>query len=709
LTAMDLAFLGDIGYTALVLPVPVTGSVDVVSNVEAFIQGSAILKGATTTVSLEYGFDTSYGLTKSFLLPNSIPNFNVATPVSLVLTGLEPGMTYHYRVKATSPEGSATGSDATFTLPAASLGATIVCDNQVVTFSPLTVNAVPGSPSAGVTLLVPGNSVSQKVGAVTQGAFGTVAINGANVVYTPGASYFGEDAFSYTITAITPSDIPGVKPLTGPFKATVQVRSSTASTPHAAAIKGNAIPGALSGTVYGTLGTPAAGPFAGTQQGSGGTVRAIFTSNGDVRFKVNDSPAGLGGMKLAKFGDPSGHSVAANLKIASPTVTAKNDGILIAGLENGVLRIAAREGVPLPGLPAGVTIKTFGSIDGNGPVTFFAATLQGTGITSKNDGALCVALTDGSVRILAQEGQLVDGKSVAVLGSLVGLPGTLADGRWLAGSDEQPALGVRVTFSDKSQAIYMMPASGAAWIKLVETNGDLGLGSLGLPGFGPDGAAFTANFKAGTPNVTASNDTALFFSQGGVTTVLAREADLAPGSDGVAIPDTRFKTLSDPVAGAGRRGAFTGTVTGPNVKSTNSAGLWLFAPGTKGVRLLARAGDPAPGGGKWATFPSVVMSDAPDGGVIFLATRAVESGSPLTAKKNMGLWAVDNAGLPQPLVQTGQMMQISGSNKKVTALVALKAAAGSIGAAQGYDSEGHVAVLVTFEDRTVALIIAVAP
>ncbi len=391
-------------------------------------------------------------------------------------------------------------------------------------------------------------------------------------------------------------------------------------------------------------------------------------------------------------------------------MTAKNDAVLIAGLDEGFPRVAAREGLPLPGLPEGITVKSFGSIDGTGPVIFFFATLQGKTVNAKNDGALCAAYADGTVRVLAREGDSVDGKSITVLGSLVGVAGTLADGRWLAGNDLQPALGARLTFSDKSQAIYKIPAAaGAPWIKLAETGTALGLASFGLPGFGPDGAAFRASWKAGEANVTSANDTALFHSQGGMMTMLARESEPAPGADGNPLADLRFKSFSDPVSGAGQTGAFTAVVTGTGVKASNRTGLWSFVAGTKRVRLLARAGDAAPGGGKWAAFPSLAMSDAPGGGALFLATRVVEAGSPLSAKDNLGLWAVGSNGTLQALVQTGQMMQVGNGTKKVASFVALKAAAGSIGAAQGYDNEGRVAVLVTFDDRSEALIISVVP
>jgi hypothetical protein len=80
-------------------------------------QSSATLNGNLTSlgsassvdVSFEYGTTTSYGTTTE-----TIP-MHGAVGFSTVITGLNPGTTYHFRAKAVSSYGTATGDDMTFT------------------------------------------------------------------------------------------------------------------------------------------------------------------------------------------------------------------------------------------------------------------------------------------------------------------------------------------------------------------------------------------------------------------------------------------------------------------------------------------------------------------------------------------------------------------------------------------------------------------
>ncbi len=69
--------------------------------------------GATTTYHFEYGTSTAYG--SSVPLPDADAGSGLATPVSQQITGLEPNMTYHYRLVSTnSVEGTGFSSDRTF-------------------------------------------------------------------------------------------------------------------------------------------------------------------------------------------------------------------------------------------------------------------------------------------------------------------------------------------------------------------------------------------------------------------------------------------------------------------------------------------------------------------------------------------------------------------------------------------------------------------
>jgi hypothetical protein len=88
--------------------------------------GTPTLHGNTVTVALnpndrattweiQYGASTAYGSTSAVqtIAAGAAPVSGTAT-----LTGLENGATIHYRVVATSADGTTTGADATFTTPA---------------------------------------------------------------------------------------------------------------------------------------------------------------------------------------------------------------------------------------------------------------------------------------------------------------------------------------------------------------------------------------------------------------------------------------------------------------------------------------------------------------------------------------------------------------------------------------------------------------
>ena len=136
-------------------------------------------------------------------------------------------------------------------------------------------------------------------------------------------------------------------------------------------------------------------------------------------------------------------------------------------------------------------MKRFLTIDGNGDWVFLLATLGGAGVTPANDVALLAISPDDAAVILAREGDVVDGASIAVLTTLVSVPGTPVEARWRYAGD---SIGVKLTLSDGKQALYTIPATAtgpADWIGWAKT-GDLlpdsmQAGSFGMPGFGPDG------------------------------------------------------------------------------------------------------------------------------------------------------------------------------------------------------------------------------
>ena len=94
-------------------PNAITEAASNVTSMGATVNGTVNANGFETTVTFEYGLDTSYGNTVTAVQSPVTGSTNTA--VSRAITGLTQNMTYHYRVKATSVGGTAYGSDMTFT------------------------------------------------------------------------------------------------------------------------------------------------------------------------------------------------------------------------------------------------------------------------------------------------------------------------------------------------------------------------------------------------------------------------------------------------------------------------------------------------------------------------------------------------------------------------------------------------------------------
>ena len=103
---------GDDGlFTTLAAPGAVTGSASGISVSAATLSGSVDPNARPTTWSFEYGTSTSYGS------KTAVANAGSGTGpkgVAAKVTGLQPGVTYHYRLVAVSDGGTTNGNDASF-------------------------------------------------------------------------------------------------------------------------------------------------------------------------------------------------------------------------------------------------------------------------------------------------------------------------------------------------------------------------------------------------------------------------------------------------------------------------------------------------------------------------------------------------------------------------------------------------------------------
>ncbi|MGA7703921.1 MAG: hypothetical protein WB998_03385 [Solirubrobacteraceae bacterium] len=93
-------------------PVAITGGSGAVAQNSAVITGLVDTNGLPTSYGFEIGTSTDYGP------PTGLGTVGAGlseVPVSLALTGLQPGTMYHYRLTATNIDGTSYGADETFT------------------------------------------------------------------------------------------------------------------------------------------------------------------------------------------------------------------------------------------------------------------------------------------------------------------------------------------------------------------------------------------------------------------------------------------------------------------------------------------------------------------------------------------------------------------------------------------------------------------
>jgi len=378
---------------------------------------------------------------------------------------------------------------------------------------------------------------------------------------------------------------------------------------------------------------------------------------------------------------PSGEGMLGFLKPGVGGITSHDNVVMLIGdlQDSQDVDAVAQTGTAFDGLPEGVTINQFLTMDGLGPDPFFLAIFQGTGITAANSLALCTfnptglgsivhaerpldTSSNGALYVLLQKGDSVSvsgtPKPVKTFTTLVGSPGTLAQGRWrcvfedeadtIEPNIKQPDIstdmdwiGVRLTFTDNSEGIYAIPGfdnDSFDWEQLLltgpsflETLPDANIVSFGLPAFGDEQFAVLAYLTQGvtlanvltkaenspatvsSTTVTAANNVVLINGyQFDEPYVLSRKGDpvLFDANDN-ELTGVTIAGFGDPVVGGEfdftRDVAFMVTLAG--MPAGDSAGIMYSIDGDDPF-LLANAGAAAVGTtGHWASFPSMVLPD----------------------------------------------------------------------------------------------------
>jgi hypothetical protein len=99
-------------FTGATVPTAITKAATGVSSTTATLNGAVIANNASTTVTFEFGIDTSYG--RSINANPNLVSGSTNIEVSSILTGLLPSTTYHYRVVAVNSVGTTNGTDEAF-------------------------------------------------------------------------------------------------------------------------------------------------------------------------------------------------------------------------------------------------------------------------------------------------------------------------------------------------------------------------------------------------------------------------------------------------------------------------------------------------------------------------------------------------------------------------------------------------------------------
>lgn len=283
-----------------------------------------------------------------------------------------------------------------------------------------------------------------------------------------------------------------------------------------------------------------------------------------------------------------------------------------------------------PGLPQGLLLSPggFGSphVDAAGNIVF-RALLSGDGVTTSNDAAVFAFPVGSAPVAVAREGDIAPGTGGARYLSISApllVNGRIAFTSTLTGTGVTTANNQAI-FSGTPGAISMVARKGA----LVATTGatintinDFAISQVGA-------LAFRVGLLGGA--TTASNDTCILYSSGGVTTVAGREGTSLPAISATAkIGDLASGPLVAPVLGFAEAVA---ALTGAGSGSTNT----LFRFTVAGPEIIARAKAAAPGQAAGVTFLDIpqITSANSTGTTVFQGTL---TGPGVNSGTNVGIW-----------------------------------------------------------------------
>ena len=493
----------------------------------------------------------------------------------------------------------------------------------------------------------------------------------------------------------------------------IAVQGSTGST---------VLGGPVGSTLYNFIGSPAlnsTGVLASAVQirHADASIHTGMMSGQPLTLIATDTQTAVGmavGVTYSIFNPPvineAGH-IAFTGEVRGPGITkGVNNRCLFSNASDGVLKLAAQIGMSTT---LGSNLKTIGNFSIGGDLIIFLGTLvddrtvlfgwdASTGLrplvrTGQTLSANGPTKTVQSFAILeTSNASSGHGKelSVAPTGeSLVTAGVTFTDGTYgvVVGSFDGTSdtnFGATYGASQQLADTYAAPAA----IPLAKWN------TFRSPGFDNTGnyygfiSQMVTNALAG---VSSTNNVGVFVDTApGVLTLQLRENAAAPGTGAGVV----FNDFSDLVLGGGDYEFLVkGEVRGSGVvTNVNNVGLWA-QHATNGLELIAREGSEAPGvsGSSFFRLNQIALPGTSQ--PMFQATMKAGVGGVTTAD-DTGLWVVNENGVVKLAVREGDVLDVGGTPRTVTAITALlngTTTGGALGR-RVFLADGQLTLLLTF-------------
>jgi hypothetical protein len=351
----------------------------------------------------------------------------------------------------------------------------------------------------------------------------------------------------------------------------------------------------------------------------------------------------------------------------------------------------------VPGMDAGVTLTQYGArrlIDNAGR-SMLSLTVTGAGIDSTNDQLLWQGDHDGGV-IIAREGNQAPGTGAGVNFSAFDSPYTSGTGGY---AFEAYLVGPGVDAAN-NEGIW---AGAGGSTTLIARTGD------NAPGTGP-GVGFASFYISGPVinngdvlfhgNLTGagadnSNDTGVWFYQGGSTGLVVREGD--PATDLGAGIEVGEITTGPSFNSTGTVG-FHSLLTGPGIDGTNDSAIWEISSGV--LSVIAREGSQAPGTNPGTVFNSLTAPAINDSGQLVFGADLTGSGVDNT--NDRGVWAQLGAGL-ELIAREGNSFEVAPGDLREIDVLSF------FGGPDQFNNLGQILFHASFTDGSQGLFVASVP